>query len=309
MQPIVSALLPILCLILLGLGLKQIRFIPDEAWAGMERLTYFLLFPALLIHSLGRQRLDNVPWPDILGVVIGVLLLASLLLVIGYRIFPAVPGAAFSSIFQGGVRFNTYIALALSQAFFGTEGLAMGAVMAGLMIILINLLCISALSIWGQGKRRKAGELFGHILGNPLILACLIGWGLSLSDIGLPGPTEQILEIIGRAALPFGLLAVGAALRPKSLHGHLGPILVSSLVQFGLKPLATAGLLLLTGLGGVAAGVLTIAFMTPTAPSAYILARQLGGDSESMASIITLQTLLAFIAMPLIAYLTINPAA
>lgn len=79
-----------------------------------------------------------------------------------------------------------------------------------------------------------------------------------------------------------------------------------ALVQFGIKPLATAGLVLLLGLGGAAGGVLVIDFMTPTAPSAYILARQLGGDRETMASIITLQTLLAFVAMPLIAYLMLT---
>ncbi|MCG8096449.1 MAG: AEC family transporter, partial [Candidatus Thiodiazotropha endolucinida] len=86
----------------------------------------------------------------------------------------------------------------------------------------------------------------------------------------------------------------------------LGPTLASSLVQFLVKPLAAAGFVLLTGLTGAAAGVLVIAFMTPTAPSAYILARQLGGDTETMASIITLQTLLAFAAMPLIIYLMLS---
>ncbi|MEW8347272.1 MAG: AEC family transporter [Candidatus Thiodiazotropha taylori] len=306
MQSIITALLPILTLILLGLALKQLRFIPDEAWAGMERLTYFLLFPALLIHTLSRQQTEGLPWLAMLGVVVGVLLLSAFLLVIGYRLLPKASGPTFTSIFQGGVRFNTYIALALAQSLFGTAGLALGAVAAGFMILLINLLCIMALSIWGERHQRPKGGLAGDILGNPLIIACLIGWTLSLTGIGLPGPSAEILEIIGRAALPFGLLAVGAALRPKALHGHLGPTLASSLVQFLVKPLAAAGFVLLTGLTGAAAGVLVIAFMTPTAPSAYILARQLGGDTETMASIITLQTLLAFAAMPLIIYLMLS---
>ncbi len=306
MHPIIEALLPILSLILIGLVLKQVRFIPGEAWAGVERLTYYLLFPALLIHSLGRQRIDGLPWLDILAVVTMVLLLASLLLVLGYRLLPRVSGATFTSVFQGGVRFNTYIALALAQAFYGPQGLALGAVAAGFMIVMINLLCIGVLSVWGESHPDRPGSLLRDVIANPLIIACLIGWGLSLGGIGLPGPSDQVLEIIGRAALPLGLLAVGAALRPGALHGHLGPIVVSSLVQFGIKPLATAGLIALLGLGGAAGGVLVIAFMTPTAPSAYILARQLGGDRETMASIITLQTLLAFAVMPLIAYLMLG---
>lgn len=181
----------------------------------------------------------------------------------------------------------------------------MGAVAAGFMIVLINLLCVSALSIWGSAKGSLRGFL-RDIAGNPLIIACVIGWSLNLSGLGLPGPSGDILEIVGRAALPFGLLAVGAALRLDALHGHLGPILVSSLVQYGFKPLATAVLIGLAGLSGVAAGALVIVFMTPTAPSAYILARQLGGDPETMASIITLQTLLGFAVMPTIAYLMLG---
>jgi hypothetical protein len=303
--PILIALLPILILILLGLGLRLIQFIPDDSWAGMERLTYYLLFPALLIHSLGRQHLAGIPWLEILGVVAAVLLFSSIILVIWFRLFSSSAGTTFTSIFQGGVRFNTYIALALCQAFYGERGLAMGAVTAGFMIVLINLLCISVLSIWGTANSSRRGFI-GDLIGNPLIIACVIGWSLNLTSIGLPTPSGEILEIIGRAALPFGLLAVGAALRPKQIHGHFRPILVASLVQFGFKPLATVTLIALTGLSGVAAGVLAICFMTPTAPSAYILARQLGGDSETMASIITLQTLLAFLVMPAIAYLLLR---
>ncbi|MET0052671.1 MAG: AEC family transporter [Candidatus Thiodiazotropha sp.] len=302
MYAIATSLLPILSLILLGLLLKQIRFIPDEAWSGIERLTYFLLFPALLIHSLGQQRLDGVPWREMLFVIVGVLFVASLMLVVGYRFRASVPGATFSSVFQGGVRFNTYIA----QAFFGQQGLALAAVASGFMIVLINLLCISALYTWGDNRAQRRRGMAGEVLGNPLIIACLVGWALSLSGIGLPGPSDEILEIIGRAALPLGLLAVGAALRPRTLHGHMATTLAASLVQFVVKPLATAGLIVLTGLSGSAAGVLVIAFMTPTAPSAYILARQLGGDTQTMAAIITLQTLLGFAVMPLIAALMLG---
>ncbi|MCU7815479.1 MAG: hypothetical protein KZQ81_09775 [Candidatus Thiodiazotropha sp. (ex Rostrolucina anterorostrata)] len=87
----------------------------------------------------------------------------------------------------------------------------------------------------------------------------------------------------------------------KVIHGHAKPIVISSIVQFGLKPLIAALLISSTGLSGVPAAVLVIVFITPTAPSAYILARQLGGDTETMASVITFQTLLAFLVMPLLA--------
>lgn len=301
MSAISTGLIPVLVLILVGYVLKRASFLPEEAWSGMEKLTYYVLFPALLIQTLANQSLVGMPWPSMLLVVVGTLLTAAMVLILWHIMRASVSGATFTSIFQGGVRFNTYIALALALAFFGTDGLALAALASGFMIILINLLCVSVLGIWGNSSKKDVTAFARNVFGNPLLISCAIGWVLSLSGIGLPGVSDNILEIIGRAALPFGLLAVGAALKPEAIRGHLRPIAISSLVQFGLKPIITLLLISITGLSGSAAGVLIISFMVPTAASAYILAKQLGGDTETMASIITFQTLLAFLIMPLIA--------
>ena len=293
-------------LIFIGYGLKKIHFLSDEVWSGIEKLTYFILFPALLIRTLGDQNIIGSSWSSILLIVMGTLLISAIVLIIFHQKIASVNNATFTSIFQGGVRFNTYIAFAVAQGLYGTDGLAMASIAAGFMIVLVNLLCISVFIIWGKVKLKGIVPFIREVAGNPLIIACTLGWFLSLSGIGLPGITGDILEIIGRAALPFGLLAVGAALKPEMIRGHMMPITISSIVQFGLKPLITVLLIYHTGLTGIAAGVLIIIFMTPTAPSAYILARQLGGDTETMASIITFQTLLAFLIMPLIAQILLN---
>lgn len=293
-------------LIVIGYGLKRAGFLAEEAWAGMEKLTYFVLFPALLIRTLGNQTLAGTPWPSMLAVVTGTIIASAVVLILLHKFQASVNNAAFTSIFQGGVRFNTYIALAVCQGLFGSEGLALGSVAAGFMIVLINLLCVSVFVVWGKASFNGIAPFIRAVVSNPLIIGCSIGWFLSLSGFGLPSITEDLFELIGRAALPFGLLAVGAALKPEVIRGHARPIALSSIAQFGLKPLAAALLISHTGLTGVAAGVLVVAFMTPTAPSAYILARQLGGDTGTMASIITFQTLLAFLVMPLIALILLD---
>jgi len=295
----VTALIPIMVLIILGYFLRRSGFLPEETWPGMEKLTYFVLFPSLLIRTLGKQSLAGVPWASMLTVVAGTVMTSAVVLIVFRRVISK-NNATFTSIFQGGVRFNTYIMLAVAQGLFGATGLAMGSVAAGFMIVLINLWCVSIFVIWGKASFKGVLPFIREVAANPLIIGCAVGWFLSLSGIGLPYVTDDILEIIGRAALPFGLLAVGAALKPRGIRGHLGPIVFSSIAQFGLKPFVTATLIFYTGLTGAAAAVLIIAFMTPTSSSAYILARQLGGDTETMASIITFQTLLAFIIMPLL---------
>ncbi len=301
MASFATALAPVLVLILLGFSLKRAAFLPEGAWPGMEKLTYFVLFPALLVGALGKQSLDGVPWPGMLAVMVGTLAIAATALVLWYRIRRSVDGPTFTSVFQGGVRFNTFITLALAQALFGLEGLALAAVAAGMAIVLVNLLSVLVLTISGKGAHRGITPFIREVAVNPLVLGCAAGWFLSLSGIGLPGVSGEILEIVGRAALPLGLLAVGAALRPEAVPGHSGPIAIASIVQFGLKPASAVLLMSSIGLSGVAAAVVLITMMTPSAPTAYILARQLGGDAETMASIVTLQTLLAFLVMPVIA--------
>ena len=295
----ITALIPIIFLIILGVILKRSKFLPEGTWQGMEKLTYFVLFPALLLRTLGNQTLVGAPWPSMLIIVVGTIMTSAVLLIV-FRKALSKDNATFTSIFQGGVRFNTYITLAIAQSLYGATGLAMGSIAAGFMIVLINLWCISVFVIWGKATFQGFLQFIKQIVGNPLIIACTIGWFLSLSGIGLPLIVAETLEIIGRAALPFGLLAVGAALKLEGIKGHFRPIVLSSIAQFGLKPLVTAVLVSYTGLTGVAAAVLIIAFMTPTAPSAYILARQLGGDTDTMASIITVQTLVAFLIMPVL---------
>jgi predicted permease len=294
-----TALIPIITLIMLGYALKQKQLLPENTWAGIEKLTYFLLFPALLIHTLGKQELTGIPWPSMLMIIAAILTTSALLLVL-FRKIIAKDNATFTSIFQGGVRFNTYITLAVAHSLFGEAGLAIGAIAVGFMSIIANLWCISIFAIWGNKSFNGVIPFTREILFNPLIIACLTGLFLSLSDIGLPYMLGDISEILGRAALPLGLLAVGAALQTKGIKQYLEPVTYSSAVQFALKPLLISFLLMHANLDEITSSVLLIAFIVPTAPSAYILARQLGGNTETMAAIITVQTLLAFLIMPLL---------
>ncbi|MCB1814291.1 MAG: AEC family transporter, partial [Candidatus Competibacteraceae bacterium] len=204
MSDFATTLTPIIVLILLGYGLKRARFMSDEVWSGMEKLTYFVLFPVLLVRTLGKQTLAGAPWPSMLLLITVTLLVAATVLLVWHMLRSSVSGATFTSVFQGGVRFNTYIALAAAQGLFGAEGLALGSVAVGFLIVVINLLCISVFLVWGKMAVRGVMPFIREVIGNPLIIACMIGWVLSLSGVGLPGVTENILEIIGRAALPFG---------------------------------------------------------------------------------------------------------
>ncbi|MEM7280752.1 MAG: AEC family transporter [Pseudomonadota bacterium] len=302
MLPILSALIPVLILIGLGYGLRQLQLVSDDSWAGLEKLAYYVFFPALLINTLARQSLSGLPWPTILIVVVTTCVAAAMALIVWRNFQKRIDGPTFTSVFQGGVRFNSYIALAVCSALYGQAGLIAAAVTVAFFIVTVNLLSVSALSIWATDNTWSTTAFLREIALNPLILGCVIGLTLNTTGLGLGGIAGDTVALIGRAALPVGLLAVGAAIKVQDIRSHTQPILVSSLVQFLLKPAVVILLITSLGLTGVAASVLLLTFVTPVAPSSYILSRQLGGNADVMASIIGVQTVLAFFVLPFMAW-------
>lgn len=290
------ALWPLFALIVAGYFLRLKEF-PNEAfWPGAERINYFVLFPALLFSSLATAPLNNPALPRLAGaVMLGLgLIWVGLLLVKRMRGWPA---ARFGAVAQGALRFNTYLGLAAVGSLFGKEGLALAALMLALMVPTVNVM-----SVWALTAERGVNvrSLLLPIIKNPLILACLAGALVNLAGLGLPGGTDRLLSLLAAASLPLGLLCVGAALKPQELSGEIPALGWNSATRLLAVPLLAYGVALALGLPDMETSILVLFFALPTAPTAYVLTRQLGGDSHLMAGIITLQTLLAAASLPLV---------
>ncbi len=294
---IASALGPVFLLIMLGAVLNRLDFPGRDYWPGIERLTYYVLFPALLVH---RLALTDYAWSILPPLALTLLLaLGSVSLVILLtRRWQARDGASLTSVYQGSVRFNTYIGLAAADALFGPAGLAFAAIALGLKIPLVNIGCVLAFSLASESTRLEWRKILRELGTNPLILGCVTGLLLNFSGIGLPGWTADTLSFLGATALPLGLLAVGVALAPRALGTDAGAIVRASGFKFVAMPALLWGFAALLGLDPLMQQVLVLLGCLPTATSAYILARQMGGNASLMANLITAQSLLAFMVIP-----------
>ncbi|GLZ89405.1 hypothetical protein Pres01_54560 [Metapseudomonas resinovorans] len=286
MLTLLEALWPLFALIIGGYLLRRWDFPGEAFWPAAERLNYFILFPALLFSSLATAPLDNPALPRLalavflaLGIGWTALLLARRLL--GW------PAARFGAITQGILRFNTYLGLAAIGSLYGKDGLAMAALLLALMVPTVNLM-----SVWALTAERGVSLLL-PMAKNPLILACLAGALVNLAGLGLPGGTDRLLNLLAVASLPLGLLCVGAALRPQELAGEVPALAWNCTLRLLAMPVLAFAVARLLGLPAMESSILVLFFALPTAPTAYVLTRQLGGDSHLMAGIITLQTLLA----------------
>lgn len=299
---IFGALGPIFFVIGLGYVLRRSQFPGEAFWPAAEKLTYYLLFPALLVHRLALADFSDYAVGPLAIVIVTSLALMTLLLFI-VRMALKVDGPTFGSIYQGSIRFNTYVGLAAALALFNRPGATLAALAIAICIPLVNVLSVAVLThargtlVWGS--------LPGALFRNPLILACVIGIGLNVSRVGLPLGSETVLDILARAALPLGLLAVGAALRLRVAFTRHRELLASSALKLLVFPALTYGLGRWVGLDSLEMAILVLFAALPGAPSAYILARQLGGDADLMAAIVTLETGLSMITLPAILLLMV----
>ncbi len=296
---IVLVVLPVFALILVGNVLRRRGFPGDDFWAPVERLVYWVLFPALLVTTLAEADFTRLAAGRmVVTIVTAILVMTAITLAL--RPILGVTGPTFTSVYQGTVRMNAYIGLSVALGVYGTEGLAAAALTVAAFVPLVNVLGVLILARYGSNAQPGLRRTVVMLARNPLIVACALGGSLNLTGIGLPPVIGPVLDILSRAALPLGLLAVGAALNLGAVRRSVAIVLgTSALKLLGLPALAALGVWLV-GLRGVEAFVALLFAALPTATSSYILARQLGGDAPLMANLVTVQTLASLLTLPVV---------
>ena len=137
-------------------------------------------------------------------------------------------------------------------------------------------------------------------LKNPIIIACLLGAVLNVTRLGLPPIIGPILEIIGHAALPLGLMAVGAGLDFTAVREARNAVIGTAALKLAVTPAVTYAACQVFGVTGPAAAVAVMFMALPVSAASYVMSRQLGGDGSLMAGIVTATTLGAAVTLPLV---------
>jgi predicted permease len=285
--------------VLIGLGWVLCRHTPlnRPLWNGVERLVYHVLFPALLFESIVRHPLaPGAAWP--LAVAALAVTACGIALALALSAWPGVDRRAHASGAQTAYRFNSYVALALAARLGGSEGLAGMALLLAVCVPVVNVAAVWPLS----RLARQGGQGFlRELVRNPLIGATLAG--LAFNGLGwrLPEVVATTCARLGSAALPLGLMAVGAGLTMGALRE--APRLAAALlaIRHAVLPALAVALVTWPALGLAAAQQQwVVAFSAlPTASSAYVLAVRLGGHGAYVAGLVTVSTLLAMGGLPL----------
>lgn len=298
MTDVVGELLPVFLLIAVGWGVRAGRVITAEAFGQVNRFGYFVLYPAFLftLSSTADLRAGEAG-PFVAGLILGFLVLLGLTLALLPFFKTETP--AFTSIVQGSVRWNGFVLLAAALSLYGPEGPHLIAIAFGPLVLVVNAACVIILARWGTARATSVRAILDQIIANPLILGCAAGLTAQAFGVSDFGFASDAISLLGQAAMPIALVCVGAGLDFKSLRAARVKVGIATVIKLIVAPVVMWSAATLCGAGPLAAAVAAGVGSTPTAAAGYTLAREMGGDPQLMAAIITATTIVSAITMPI----------
>lgn len=176
-----------------------------------------------------------------------------------------------------------------------------------LMVLTIDMVVFSTLItlIVTAARQGRIGlgtvmPLARGIIANPMIVSMLAGLAWAGAHLPMPRPAEEFLALLGAAATPGALFAIGASLAGRGAE-RPGPAIWLSVAKLVLHPLAVgAAALLVFHVEPFAAGVMIAAASLPVAGNVYILAQYFGVAVQRVSTAILISTAAAIVTLPLV---------
>ncbi len=298
---IITTIIPIFIIIIIGWFARWRGFIPPEFISPANRLVYYIAIPAMIFHSISKASLKTQFDVAVLAItLLSVLAVFAVAWSAGKinRVRRGQRGTFIQTAFHGNLG---YIGLAVAYYFLGNEGFVRASIIAGFIMILQNFLAVVALQL-NSDSPSAAGNRFDvalRILGNPVILSAMAGILFSLSGLRVPLIIDRSLDILSGFALPMALLVIGGSLSFELMQLRILRVLSSGFMKLILLPGLGFALYRLFGLASqdYLPGLILLA--SPTATIAYVMAKEMNGDTDFAVAAISISTMFSAITFTL----------
>ncbi len=291
--------LPFFMLIAVGYGAARTRFFPPEATAYLTKFVFYFALSAMLFRFSANLSLDAIlDWPFVLAYLAGtgvIYLFATLVAMRrGVGVAEAAVEAQCAVIGNVGFLGIPMLALLLGEA-------AVGPIMMVLAVDLIVFGSLIVILITGSRDGRMSPRILVTVaLGlvkNPMIVSISAGLIVSAYKVNVPVPVNEFLTLLGGAATPGALFAIGASLATKSAE-RMAVAGWLSLCKLVLHPAAVAiAALLVFKIDAYAAGVMIAAAALPVAGNVYIIAQHYGVAPARVSASILISTIISIVTV------------
>ncbi len=302
MEAIFLKTLPFFALIGLGYASARARFFPEDATRYLTKFVFYFALSAMLLRFSATLSLAEVlDWA-----VIGAYLWGTLSV---YLVATAV--ALLRRLPFEQVVMEAQVAVIGNTGFLGLPMLALilGAAAIGpiMLVLSVDLIVFSTLLTVLISARRD-GRLSLAVLRpvalglarNPMIVAIVAGLAWSATGLALPRPVDDLLALLGGAATPGALFAIGASLAGRHV-ARPAVTLWLSLAKLVLHPAAVAlAAFVVFPVERFAAGVIVAAASLPVAGNVYMLAAHYEVVPERVSAAILVSTLVSLLTVPLV---------
>lgn len=302
MSAVVDIAFPVFAIILAGYLGGRARLLGRSSSDALNQFVYWFALPPVVFLGMARSPLAEIVNLPFLGVFIGsMLVIYGLGVALGWRRRP--DGGAIASMQGLNACFSNtgYMGIPLFLAAFGPDRIApavlatvvMSAVMVGLAVIVLE-----SLRNDGHGVGRTAANVVTALGRNPLVVAPLIGVLVSVLGIPLPKAVISFGELLGAAAGPCALFAIGLFLAGQPLAvdiGEVGRIVLLKLILQPLLAWALATYVFVLDPFWTASAVILAAL--PTGALTFVVAQRYDIYVERTSTVILISTLLSALTL------------
>jgi len=292
--------LPFFAIVGLGYGAGRTGFFTAEATAYLTRFVFYFALSAMLLRFSANASLGELwDWTFVLAYFCGTALVwavgLGVALARGQSLAEAAVEAQCCAIGNIGFLGFPMLALLLGEAAIGYIVVMLAVDLIVFSSLIVILITGSREGRLGPGVLRMVGA---GLVSNPMILSIALGLALSGARVPIPGPVNEFLVILGAAATPGALFAIGASLAGKSTERlavagwlslaklllHPGLVAVFALAVFPVEPYA--------------AGVMIASASLPVAGNIFMLAQHYGVAPLRVSAAILVSTAASIITVP-----------
>jgi len=292
----VQAVIPMFCLLLIGVFVKKSKILTDRELPHVNNLVFRIFLPVLMFSSIYDSKVS--------GAINSRLVLFALAAVICvyfgalvFSFFIEKNNAARGSLVQAIYRSNLVImGLPLVSGIYGHKNLGTIAVMVSVIVPVYNVLAVITLEIF-RGQKTSWGKVITGILKNPLIIGGVTGMLAVLLQVRLPVVIGEVVSETAGVAAPLALIVLGASFHYSSIDHCRRNLIIAVAGRLVVVPglcLAAAAML---GFRGIEFVTLIAVFASPCSVSSFAMAQQMDSDSELTANCIAFTTALACLTM------------
>jgi len=287
-----SIVTPVIAVIMLGYGAARRGVFSEDNIVTLNRFVFSLAAPALLFRNVALtefpETLSIGLWLSYYGPMLAIMAIG---LATTRFIFPGRAASeyvllGFSACFSNTVMLGIPIIL---TAFGPAAGLPLFLVLAfhGLLVFAAALTCLEAATDENMRLRDLPSKFVFAMREQAVVMALAAGIVWNFTGFGLAAPVDLFLEILGAAAIPVALVAVGGRLAFIALGDSLAPALVTSTFKLLLLPLAVyATAQYIFGLEPLFVATLTLLSAMPTGVFAAVFAAQYQtGEADAAGAI------------------------